>query len=237
MGGRGLSNETEGKSKAPFGASPFTLIVAGVSLVAVVLLLLFPGLLGGGGAQVASVEQTANTSNAPATVTEAANPVTESKLEDPLASFLVRFGRANPFAALAVRTSGQRNTSAVPGTNAQNTEPVLDELKRRLQSLQNGTNPGAAPSGSLQGGISGGNVPTGASGSSPSAKEAFILRGIVRLQGLALAVIHNNGKTYIIGVGETLEKTGYSLKDIGEDRVTIVSGDKELLLVLGGKKV
>ena len=89
------------------------MVVGLVVLAGAVVLLVKPDLLGGGQPVPSTVTAEAGRLSHPAAVTSAAAPTTANKAaEDPLASFLVRFGRANPFAPLgAVAQQGRRAES------------------------------------------------------------------------------------------------------------------------------
>ncbi|MGQ9779585.1 MAG: hypothetical protein ACUVRM_06880 [Bacillota bacterium] len=51
-----------------------------------------------------------------------------------------------------------------------------------------------------------------------------------------MAVIKHGKKTYIVGPGDSLEKTGYRVKEIGEDKVVLVSEEEVLEIVLRREK-
>ena len=77
-----------------------------------------------------------------------------------------------------------------------------------MQNIQNGT-PGADGNGGAKNGTDSGG------GTAPAnpADGGFVLTGIVRLQSMALAVIRQGAKTFIVGPGMPLEKTGYTSED------------------------
>ena len=208
----------EGKkeAKAPFGASPVTLVIGGIGLVAIVVLLLFPGSPDQGRPAGGTKPAAGNAPPPPAAVVTT-EPLSTGRAgpADPLTSFLVRFGRKNPFASTrgmaAQNKAGQSGASRQTGQSGTS----LDDLRQRLQNLQ-----GQDAGGAVR----------------PQGQEGFVLTGIVRLETLALAVIVQGQRSHIVGAGDRLEKTAYSVKAIEEDRVVLASEDKELVLVLRGKK-
>ncbi len=199
------------------------------------MLLLFPGIFGGG--ELPAATNPAVDVAPAATVTQAASVGEATKAEDPFASFLVRFGRTNPFAPVGAIAFAKPATQK-PGDGQQSTGPTMEDLRKRLQSLAGGGVPNSGSTNPAPGGQAGGG-PGGTSGSPGppgQANEGYVLKGIVRYQATALAVITNGSKVYFVGEGDTLEKTNYAVRKIEEDRVLIVSGTKELVLLLRGKK-
>ncbi len=164
-GGSGVAEETGERSKLPFGASPGVFAVGCVALVALGVYTVLPMFKGTQPTPTA----TAAVANAPApaVVTQAAptpgspaNPNAAPPAEDPLATFLVRFGRNNPFSPLSVVTgavpSGQTGTPP-----RQTGSSTLQDLRERVSNMQPG-----GTAGQNQGG---------------SSNDGFVLTGIVRL--------------------------------------------------------
>ncbi|MCL6614521.1 MAG: hypothetical protein K6U03_07910 [Firmicutes bacterium] len=230
-----MAEKQKGPSKLPFGMSPVTLAVAGLGLLAVAAVYLFPGLFGGG-TEVAPGPITRPKSGkavvtAPAGSTgpgaakgkekaEGKEEKGEPAVRDELSTFLVAFGRANPFASFEASASPGRAPSAATTASQQ---PLLADLRQRLESLRGeGTE--------NQGG-------GGTAGTAGAAKEGerFTLTGIVRYESLALAVITEGARTHYVMPGEPLGKTGYVLKAIREDSVVIAAGEDEKVLALRRK--
>ena len=217
-----MAEQAENKPK---GARPGILILGGVVLLAAVIFRFYPVLFDGGQKPVTiapASTQPAPAATAPpkesvaATSPEASTVVRAVTAADPLASFLVRFGRANPFAA---STGGRSYGQPTAGSGSS-----IQDLRQRLQNLAGGA----------------GQTQTGGSGqpgTGDGQKDGgFVLKGIVRLQDKVLVVITKDGKAYIAGLGAPLEKTGYTVKSIDGNKVTISHDDKDMVLVLGGKK-
>lgn len=165
-----------------------------------------------------------------AAVTAPAGPETaeakkkeEAAVQDELATFLVSFGRANPFASFE-KASAERAPSAANTTTASQ-QPLLADLRQRLDSLRQGAE------------AQGGEGAAGVSAGTGAAKEdeRFVLTGIVRYESLSLAVIVEGTRAYYVMPGEQLGKTGYVLKAIREDSVVIAEGEREEVLSLRRK--
>lgn len=213
------SKKEPGKSNLPFGASPITLILAGLALVALAVTYL-PGLFAGNKRQTASRPASRPVSSpAPAaTVAKAdASPATAAVATvspaDELSTFLLRFGRANPFAETSAKSGKSKRISAQTVGNA-----TIENLRSRVEHLGQG-----------------GGSPTGESSGAPT-DDGFRLTGIVRYAHLSLAVIVKEGKTYYVLDNEAIGKTGYVVRSINQDNAVIVSGDKELVLRLRGNR-
>ncbi len=219
--------EVETKAKG-LGISPVVLIVAGLGLVATAILLIFPGIFGGGPPGTGVVPTVVDTSP-PAIVTHAAPSADEAKPDDPLASFLVRFGRANPFAPLGAVAVAKGPGTRPPVARVRRQWKICAPACRTCRGAQATAGTPAASSGPE-------GDHTGRPNSQGPPNEGYVLRGIVRYQSKSLAVIVNGTKVYFVGAGDALEKTNYTVREIGDDRVIIASGVKELVLVLGGKK-
>ncbi|MGE5527877.1 MAG: hypothetical protein ACM3X6_01875 [Patescibacteria group bacterium] len=226
-----MAEQTGGKSQGTIlGVRPPLLVLLVLCLAAAAVYLLFPGLFGGGAVPAVQGQQGA------AVVTTAAKPAPGQGApvaaapsggeQDELSTFLVRFGRANPFAPLGAVARAQAGSKAPKP--AAGSQPTLDELRGRLQNLATGQSAGSGSAAK----------PDAKSGQNAQAQpvQGFVLEGIVRLQGLTLAVIRRGNRSYYVREGAALEKTGYVLRSIGRDRVVLVAEGKELVLVLGGKK-
>lgn len=209
-----MAGQTEGKPK---GTNPALLIVIGVVFLAVAVYRLVPMFSGGGRKPVATAPGSTQPRLAAAAQKPAAetgskpgmNSVSAVTASDPLSSFLVQFGRANPFASF---TGGTYSRSA----GASGSGGTIQDLRQRLQNIAGDSGGGARPG----------------EGDGPG----FVLKGIVRSQDKVLVVIAKDGKGHIAGIGEPLAKTGYTVKSVDGNKVTISSGDKDTVLVLGGKK-
>lgn len=214
--------EKQGKSKLPFGASPVTLVIVGIGIILLAVVYLFPNLLGGGSPAPASAPVPRNAP--PAVAAPPAAPAAPAKIgqvnkaqdvlrvstaDDELSSFLLKFGRSNPFATFA------RASAPSSSTTASRTDSTLDDLRRRVQNQPGGGSATAAPI---------------------RANEGFVLTGILNYQSQSLAVIVKDGRTYYVMAGEKLGKTGYTMKAINDTSVLVSSGEKELAVQLGGNK-
>ena len=231
---RRLAEKQKGPSKLPFGMSPVTLAVAGLGLLAVAAVYLFPGLFGGGTQQVAPgpitrpnggkavVTAPAGSAGPGATKgkekAEGKKEKGEPAVRDELSTFLVAFGRTNPFASFEKASAGPAPSAANTTTASQ--QPLLADLRQRLESLRGE-----------------GTENQGGGGTTGAAKEGarFVLTGIVRYESLALAVIVEGARTHYVMPGEPLGKTGYVLKAIREDSVVIAAGEDEKVLALRRK--
>ncbi|MGE5598123.1 MAG: hypothetical protein ACM3XS_01930 [Bacteroidota bacterium] len=230
----------DAQNKNLFGASPVTLVVGGVGVVAIVVLLLFPGLLGGpppdGGTSGATDNSGAGTATvatnptAVAPAPPAAAPTAQGALPgeavravDPFASFVVRFGRKNPFSALPGRTGTVSSSAARSSAAPPSTGTTTGDLAKRLEELKAST--GAGPA-------------AGAMAQLTKETEGYLLTGIVRVKTMAIAVIRHIQRQdpYIVAVGDRLEKSPYTVVSIGDDRATIASDERQIVLFLGGKK-
>ncbi len=212
-----MAEQDQNKPKTFLGLSPAILAVAGLGLVAIIVLLAFPDLRGGSQAPVGvPVTQSqappqdaalaAGAQKQPAEKTTPANGATTAvRVEDPLSTFLVSFGRANTFAPIRGGARG--------GSTGSTSGPSLDALRARVQNLQSG------------------RTGSGEQGGTGQTESGFVLTGIVRAGSHALAVIIKDKKPYYVSAGGALGKTGYTCQEIGEDRVTIAAGGKTLVLV------
>lgn len=208
-----MAEQAAGKPK---GNQTTLLVVIGVVFLAVAVYRLVPMFSGGGRKKSAAPPGSTQSRPAAAAQKTAAEPagkpantsVKAVTAADPLASFLVRFGRSNPFAAFTGGSLGRAGGGAGSGT--------IQDLRQRLQNIGSGSGGGTNPG----------------EGDGPG----FVLKGIVRSQDKVLVVIAKDGKGHIAGVGQPLEKTGYTVKSVEGNKVTISSGDKDTVLVLGGKK-
>ncbi len=215
----------DGEAKLKKNQTPL-LIGMLVVLAVVAVWRFYPMLLGRGAAQ-SSTAPVRNAENNAAAVTAAKGtaPAAAAKPVDPLASFLVYFGRSNPFAPYR---GGGSATAANSGTS-------LEELQNRLNILNNGQ--AAGPSNGQPSGPNGSNNSRNNAASTGQPTDTFVLTGIVTLQESVLVVIRKGEKeAYIAGLGDALGKTGYKVKAINGTKVTITKDDNDTVLVLGGKK-
>ncbi len=257
-----MANQADGKGKP--GTNPVLLVVGGIVVIGGSILLLNPGLLDGPQGPAAASGGYVNPAEQPVVVTQAQPTGSPSGIEiDPYASFMVSFGRANPFAPLRAAagnsfTNQGKNGPVSPQTPSprstpDNTGPTLEEMRNRLDELKKKSGAGLAaeatpevspvPTSAPEQNLTADRSPSPSATVLPSpapgprpAGELFVLKGIVHSADKAVAVIDMNGKTYIVGAGGRIGMTGFFVRSIGGDRAVIASAEKEMVLVLGGKK-
>jgi hypothetical protein len=76
-------------------------------------------------------------------------------------------------------------------------------------------------------------APIGPASPPPVAAADFVVTGIMDSDGLRQATLKQGEKTFIVGVGESLEG-GYSVKAITSDRVILAKGRERFTLKMGG---
>ena len=248
----------EGAKKLPFGLSPATAGILGAVLLAALVYLAFPNLFAGKKAVPLAQKgpapdptakvTTVSRATAPGTLPADASAVdataaTAAVAVDPeIETFNVRYGRANPFAAW---NAGSARSAAVTANAGGST--ALDKLSKQLSVLKAGdtlSNTDAATAAVITPVITANPDNTATNSSQAVEKTAapppdpLVLSGIVRLEGMAVAVIRQGNKGYMAETGKNVGKTGYTVLSIGDDRVTVISEDRkelELLLVRGKK--